>query len=102
MSTALGRAVCALRTEVLFSSCRGVAPHEFPTSLSACCVVASLSCAVSKYAADTLASRLFLWRSQVLRLIPSSFHGWVLDRELASYSWRGRIPAARRLCCLLT
>src|SRR5262245_14904729 len=97
LSAAWGRAVCALRTEGPFSSFRGKAPLEFPNSLSA---GTGLSAGGSKYAADTLASRLFLRRSQVLRLIPSALHGWVLDSELASYSARGRTPAARRLSSL--
>src|SRR5262245_60141333 len=65
---------------------------------------ASLSAANTKKGADTFASRaLFLRRSHVLRLIPSSFHGSVRDRDtphdFMPFSRRLR-SWARRFWCL--
>ena len=73
---------------------RGEAPLGWPCSPCRCRRSMLRS---KKLAAHGLASRaLFRLRSQVLRLMPSSFHGLVADRDLASYSARGIAPVARR------
>src|SRR5262245_52503814 len=69
-----------------------------------CCFFPSAETGLStlerKIAVDTLVSPLLLalfLRYQAARLIPISLHGWVVDRELATYSARGRMPLMRRL-----